>query len=149
LLPVPPSCSARSTSAPWCHGTSRCSSEQERDKVNSRPPAKSRARWPWRAGGLNFACLTLLCGVVALAAVRLFSGITEVGMDGVDTFEYWKYANEILHGKTDFIYDRLAFYAINVAALKILGANDYAIRAFVAGFTLLNIALVYSLAWLV
>jgi hypothetical protein len=117
--------------------------------VNSAPPAKSRVPRPWLADGLNLACLALLCGVVGLAAVRLFSGIAEVGMNGVDTFEYWKYANEILHGKADFIYDRLAFYAINVAALKIIGANDYAIRAFVAGFALLNIAFVYALAWLV
>src|SRR5215470_4417099 len=95
----------RCTSAPWCHGTSRCGSEPAR-KVNSPPPAEPRVRRSWRAHGLNLACLTLLCGVVGLAAVRMFSGITKAGMNGVDTFEYWKYANEILHGKSDFIYDR-------------------------------------------
>src|SRR5262249_7456297 len=96
-----------------------------------------------------FVCLALLGSVLGLTAFRLFSVITVVGMNDVDTFEYWKYADEFLHGKSDFEFDRLSFYAVNVAAFKILGTNDYAMRAFVGVFTLLNIALVYLLGWLV
>lgn len=117
--------------------------------MNSPLPARSCSRWSRNAETWQFVCLALLGAVLGLTAFRLFSGMTVVGMNGVDTFEYWKYADEFLHGKSDFDFDRLSFYAINVAAFKLLGVNDYAMRAFVAAFALVNIALVYLLGWLV
>jgi hypothetical protein len=79
-------------------------------------------------------------------AHRLFSGITAVGMSGVDTFEYWKYAKELTEGRADFIFDRLSFYSLNMLAMKTLGVNDYAIRAFVGAAQIVNVGLVYLLA---
>jgi hypothetical protein len=117
--------------------------------VTPLPSAKSHGRWSRASTAWQFSCLALLCGVIGLTGVRLFTGITRVGMNGIDTFEYWKYANEILHGRVDFLYDRLAFYAVNVAALKFIGINDYAIRAVIDGLALVNIALVYLLGWLI
>jgi hypothetical protein len=117
--------------------------------VNTPLPAGSRGRRSWPSAAWQFACLAFLGSILGLTAFRLFSGMTVVGMNGVDTFEYWKYADEFLHGKSDFEFDRLAFYAINVAAFKLLGANDYAMRAFVGAFALINIALVYLLGWMV
>ena len=83
---------------------------------------------------------------MTLTAYRLFSGITMVGMSGVDTFEYWKYAKELIEGRADFIFDRLSFYALNMLALETLGINDYAIRAFIGAAQIANLALVYLLA---
>ena len=94
-------------------------------------------------------CLALLGVLMGLAARRLFAGITTAGMTGVDTFDYWRIANDLLHGHYEpyaTSSHRLSFYALNALALKVLGANDYAIRAFIGGFAVLNIALVYLLA---
>src|ERR1700730_4317138 len=87
-------------------------------------------------------CIALLIVILVLAAERLFSGVTMVGMTGVDTFDYWRIANELLHGRYESEYHRFSFYALNALAMKLLGANDYAIRAFIGGFAVLNVALV-------
>jgi hypothetical protein len=109
--------------------------------TNGRRAMRRRAH-----GALLLLSLALLAAVMALAGYRLFHGITRVGMTGVDNFDYWRIADELLHGRYDTDYHRLSFYALNALALKVLGANDYAIRAFVDGFAVLNIALVYLLA---
>ena len=95
----------------------------------------------------HLLALVLLAGIMAALSIRLFSGMTTVGMSGVDTFEYWKYANEIIHDKREFVFNRLSFYAINVLALKVLGPNDYAIRATIGALAVLNVGLVYLLSY--
>jgi len=97
------------------------------------------------SGGL--ISLALLLGVMSVLSFRLFAGMTTAGMSGVDTFEYWKNANEIMHDKRDFVFNRLSFYAINILAFKVLGANDYAIRSAVGVMAVLNVGLVYLLSY--
>src|SRR5690242_9175243 len=65
--------------------------------------------------------LLLLATAIVLVGYRLFAGITTVGMTGVDTFDYWRVANDFLHGHYDSEYHRLSFYALNALALKLLG----------------------------
>ncbi|MBV8755447.1 MAG: hypothetical protein JO328_21545 [Hyphomicrobiales bacterium] len=91
-------------------------------------------------------CLAMLIAIMTLLARRLFAGMTSVGMTGIDTFAYWKDANDLLHGEHDFLSERPAFDALNVLAFKTLGVNDYAIRAFIAAFAVANVALVYLLS---
>lgn len=83
-------------------------------------------------------CLSLLGVLMGVAAHRLFAGITVAGMTGVDTFYYWGVANDLLHGHYDSDAHRLSLYAVYALALKILGANDYAIRAFIGGLAVLT-----------
>jgi hypothetical protein len=100
----------------------------------------------WATPVLQVCCALGLLGVMAAIGHRLFSGITTVGMNGVDTFEYWKYAKELTEGRADFTFDRLSFYALNVLAMKTLGVNDYAIRAFIGAAQVANVGLLYLLA---
>ncbi|MBV8755448.1 MAG: hypothetical protein JO328_21550 [Hyphomicrobiales bacterium] len=104
-------------------------------------------RFRGRVGALaTILCLALLGVLMGLAACRLFAGLTTVGMTGVDEFYYWGVANDFLHGQYFSDAHRLSLYALYALALKVLGANDYAIRAFVGGLAVINIALVYLLA---
>ena len=96
---------------------------------------------------LRLACFLGACLIMAFISYRLFAGITLVGMQGFDTFVYWDAADRILQGRTDFYADRLAFYAFNVLAMKLLGINDYALRLFVGAAAVINIGLVYFLSY--
>jgi hypothetical protein len=124
---------------------SRTATPSELPLISSTTAAGAAFRRQVGAGAaiLSLALLGVLMG---LAARRLFIGMTTVGMTGVDTFDYWRIADDLLHGHYDTEYHRLSFYALNALALKLLGSNDYAIRAFISGFAVLNIALVYLLA---
>jgi hypothetical protein len=102
---------------------------------------------PWLTMLGRWLALLAVIAIMAIIAKRLFTGMTMTGMMGVDTFQYWKFVDDILHDKRDFVFNRLSFYALNMLAFKILGSNDYAIRAFVAGFNVLNIGLLYLLAF--
>lgn len=110
--------------------------------------APGRSFFRDRAGAVAaLLCLALLGVLMGLVAHRLFTGITKTGMTGVDPFQYWSVTYGLLHGHYDFDTHRLAFYVLNALALELLGSNDYAIRAFVGGFAVLNIVLVYLLAY--
>jgi hypothetical protein len=107
---------------------------------------------PHKASARAQLALSLICALalgllMACIAYRLFGGITVIGMQGVDTFEYWKYADEILRGQINFIVDRLSFYVLNVLAMKALGLNDFAMRAFIAAAAVMNIGIVYCLSY--
>ena len=95
----------------------------------------------------NLACWLGAGLLMALICYRLFSGMTEVGMQGFDTFLYWKNADHLLHGQIDFNTDRLFFHALNALAMKTLGANDYALRSFISAAAVLNIGLVFLLSY--
>jgi hypothetical protein len=93
------------------------------------------------------AGLGVLAMVLIFAAIQRFHDLTQAGMDGVDTFEYWMYVDQILHGHLNTTFNRLAAYSINVAAVKALGANDYALRFAVGIVSLLNGAAAFWLTW--
>jgi hypothetical protein len=93
------------------------------------------------------AGLGVLAMVLIFAAIQRFHDLTHAGMYGSDTFEYWMYVDQILHAHLNTKFNRLAAYSINVAAVKALGANDYAMRFAVALASLLNGAAAFWLTW--
>lgn len=95
---------------------------------------------------INAAGILLLVSLLGYVGVQLFSGITVSGMRGVDTFTYWKYANALVHGQKISETSRVVLYLLDAAALKLIGVNDYSIRALIAVAALFNIILVFFVA---
>jgi hypothetical protein len=94
----------------------------------------------------NVACIVGLASLIAIVTYRIFCGITTIGINGVDAFLYVKDACDLLKGKVDLHATRISFYMLNYFAMKTLGANDYAVRAFIGVVALLNILLVYIIS---
>jgi hypothetical protein len=91
--------------------------------------------------------------VLALLAASLYfrtAGLTENGIRGSDTFQYWEIAWMWLEGRPvlnndphdSLQYYRPVFYALNALSLKLFGPHDWAIRAVVALFETVNGALI-------
>ena len=118
------------------------------DTIDTSRQARSWRRCAAQLGGAA-GCLAL----IAFVAYRLFDGITIVGIDGVDTFTYLDDTLALLHPNADAArllppgesVHRIATFALDLFALKLLGVNDYAIRAVVGAAQLLSIGLVYLL----
>jgi hypothetical protein len=100
----------------------------------------------WQSILINIACIVGLALLIAIVAYRVFSGITTVGISGVDAFLYVKNAYDSLKGKVDPNATRISFHMLNYFAMRTLGANDYAVRAFIGATALLNILMVYIIS---
>jgi hypothetical protein len=99
--------------------------------------------------------LAAICVVIvaALTTFFRFNGITENGVIGSDTFQYWNIAwmwNQsqfVLNDSTNEpdLYFRPLFYFLNMMSLRIFGPNDYSLRALIGIFETANVFLVFLL----
>lgn len=94
---------------------------------------------------LRPAELLALLGLLLAAAFFRFYRITEVGMDGHDTFQYFDYSKRFLDGHPYLFFYRPVAYACNAAAMWLVGSVDYAMLLSGATADLLTVLLLYIL----
>jgi hypothetical protein len=93
---------------------------------------------------------------IALASTFFrFHGLTQNGIQGADTFQYWEIVFHWLGGLPAFTdpldnnvsYFRPLFFFTNYLAVKVFGLKDWAIRAYMGGAETVNLILLGTLGY--
>ncbi|MFC1461289.1 ArnT family glycosyltransferase [Verrucomicrobiota bacterium] len=99
--------------------------------------------------------LILFAGILAFAAYPRFINLTNEGMTGCDTFQYWILGHQwalgnytLSDGYAGELF-RPVVFALHGFAMRLFGFNDYAIKMLHASMDMINILLVFGIAALI